>query len=252
MPNLNDRQITNFAAYAQAGSMGREVKFLGIQDLIKADEKVLVLVPHGTPEELNSHSLQFWHLQDAIVSVAAQYYPDTADLKDPHYTLNDPTHEEFYKAGGFISQQIEAADIVLKLVTFSTWMVIKHPDIPADANYRYYLKFPEVSLTELLNNEPKEIWVYIDHRQVSTSVCENLYHEFCDNLARRNEKGVKFHLMSGHPSPEWRAEKEIILMATPIGFFVDKARGTHYANHLINREELIGRPSILNVNNHSV
>ena len=97
-----------------------------------------------------------------------------------------------------------------------------------------------MTLTELFENKPKEVWVYIDHRQVPTSLCENLYHAFCNHLAERQEE-VKPSLMSGHPAPEWRAEKEVILMATPAGFFVDKARGTSYVTHFISAEELIGQ-----------
>lgn len=240
MFNLNDRQITNFAAYAQAGAMGRETKFINIQDLIKADEEVLVLVPYGTPEELNSHSLQFWHLQDAIANAAVQFDISTADLKAPQFKLMDPSFEEKIKPDGLIQQCIKQADIVLELVDLNTWCITKHSGIVLDENYRYELKFTGVTLAELFENKPKEVWVYIDHRQVPTSLCENLYHAFCNHLVERQEE-VKPFLMSGHPTPQWRAEKEIILMATPAGFFVDKARGTSYVNHFISAEELSGQ-----------
>lgn len=240
MSNFNDRQITNFAGYVQAGAMGRETKFINIQDLIKAGEEILVLVPYGTPEELNSHSLQFWHLQDAIASAAVQFYPDTANVKNPHFRLMDPSFEEKRKPGGLIQQSIEKADIVLELVGQNTWSITKHSGIELDENYRYEIKFASVTLAELFKNKPKEVWVYIDHRQVPTSLCENLYHAFCKHLSERQEE-VKPFLMSGHPTPQWRAEKEVILMATPTGFFVDKARGTPYVNHFISAEELIGQ-----------
>lgn len=222
------------------GSMAREHRFIEAGKLYQGDEQILVLVPHGTPDQSNTHSLQFWHLQEILNNADFQEDPDSSDIKDPTYKLIDSTFEERYKEGGLIQQEIAKADIVLSLNSFGQWVVLKTPNQELDDTYLWILKIPEVTLDELFVNNPKEVWVYIDHRQVDTNICENMYHAFANHMVELGRTDINLHLMSGHPSPEWLRDKDIVLMATPIGFFAETARQTPHTQKLIPKKELFG------------
>lgn len=222
------------------GSMGRERKFIDAGKLYQGNENILVLVPHGTPEELNAHSLQFAHLQEILNNAVFQEEPWSADIKNPEYVFMDPTFSERHEKDGLIQKEIEKADIVLELKSFGNWVIVKTPHVELDDNFLWVLKFPEVTLNELLVNTPKDIWVYVDHRQVDTNVCENMHHAFVLHMKELGYTNVGLHLISGRPPAIWFMDKEVVLMATPIGFFVDTARGTPHTQELISKLELIG------------
>lgn len=226
--------------YSLYTSIDANCKFIEAGKLIKGGEKILVLVQHGTPEQLNANTVQFWRLQDLITQVAYQEDPNNSDLQKPTFKLMDPTVAEELKKDGLVQAEMEKADIVLKWNGLNTWMVLKSVNEHIDYKYRYRLKFPEVTLDNLLVNKPKDIWVYIDHRLMVTTECENLYHAFSVNMVKRRQSDINIHLMSGHPSQEWLADKEIVLCATPTGFFVDCAKDTPYKGSFIIAEELKG------------
>jgi hypothetical protein len=228
------------------GSTGTGRRYIEAGKLYQGNEKILVLVPHGSPEDLNAYSLQFWHLQEILNNADFQEDPDTSDIKNPEYVLMNPTFYERYKKDGVIQKEIEKADIVLELSGFGNWIVVKTPHVVLDNRFLWVLKFPEVTLKELLVNNPKEIWVYIDHRRVNTNVCENMYHAFARHMAELGHTDINLRLMSGHPPAGWTLDKEIVLMATPIGFFVDTARETPHTQKLISKLELIGYDDYIN------
>lgn len=222
------------------GPTGYDRKYIEAGKLIQGDERVLVLIPHGTPEQSNAHSLQFWHLQDILTNAFFQEDPDSADIKDPSFVLMDPIPQERFSKDGLIQKEIEKADIVLELSVFGYWIVQKTPHVELDDDIRWILKLPEVTLNELFINNPKDVWVYIDHRQVDTNICENMYHAFANHMVELGRTDINLHLMSGHPSPEWLRDKDIVLMATPIGFFAKTARQTPHTQKLIPKKELFG------------
>ena len=88
-------------------------------------------------------------------------------------------------------------------------------------------------------NNPKEVWVYVDHRLGQSSQSENLYHLFANHLTELNSD-IKLHLMSGNPSHEWMEDKEIVLMADPKGFLVEQAKQTSHAQKVIPIKEVTG------------
>lgn len=236
-----------YTIYAQSGSStGHNKRFIEAGKLIQGDEKVLVLVPNGSQEHLNAHSLKFWHLQDILNNAIFQEDPDSADIKDPSFALMDPSFEERFKEGGLIQQEIAKADIVLEISYLGDWTVVKTPHVELDGNFRWVLKFPEVTLNELLVNKPKDVWVYIDHRQVDTNKCENLYHAFARHMQELGYTDINLHLMSGPPTAEWKHGKEMILMASQNGFFVDSALQTPHTQKLITKKELIGHNDTVN------
>jgi hypothetical protein len=220
------------------GVIGRERKFIEAGKLIQGDEKVLVLVPHGTPEELNANSIKFWDLEEIILNATYQEDPDSADIKDPRYSLMDPTFEELRDPAGLTQLEIKKVDIVLSLNAYDQWVIMKMPNQELDNRYLWVLKVPTVKLDELLVNDPKEVWVYIDHRLGHTSECENLYHAFAEHLAQV-KPGIKLHLMSGHPSADWLQGKEVVLMAGRFEFFVRHAPQTPHVAKGISIGELI-------------
>lgn len=227
----------NFNQRYGATGIGRQ--YIEAGKLYRGNENILVLVPHGTPEDLNAYSLQFWHLQEILNNADFQEDPDTSDTKNPEYVLMDPTFSERYEKDGLVQKEIEKADIVLELSGFGNWLVVKTPYVEPDNNF-LWLKFPEVTLDELLVNNPKDIWVYVDHRQVNTNTCENMYHAFANHMVELGRADINLHLMSGHPPAGWTLDKEIVLMASPIGFFVDTARETPHTQKLVPKKELFG------------
>lgn len=236
---LDELQLgSNLTVNRRYGSTGRERKFIEAGKLIKGEEKVLVLVPHGTSEELNANSIRFWDLQDILLQADLQENPETADLKDPHYTLMDPTFDELRLPNGLIQQEIKKADIVLSLNAYGQWVVMKTPHQELDDRYLWVLEIPSVKLDDLFVNNPKEVWVYIDHRLGHTNDCENLYHAFADRLTKV-KPGIVLHLMSGHPSAEWMREQEIVLMAGRFDFFVKHAPQTPHLAKVVPFDELV-------------
>lgn len=155
---------------------GRNCRFIDAGKLIKGKEKVLALVPHGTSEELNANSIRFQNLQGILLHAGYQEDPDSADLKDPHYTLMDPTFGELRLPNGLIQQEMKKADIVLRLNPYGQWVVMKTPNQELDDRYLWVLKVPEVTLDEL-------------------------YHAFAEHLAKI-KPDVILHLMSDHPTAE--------------------------------------------------
>ena len=225
------------------GAIGRERKFIEAGKLIKGEEKVLVLVPHGTPEDLNANSIRFWNLQDILSQAWDQehtlweksQYPHPYD---PKFTLMDPTFDELRLPNGLIQQEMKKADIVLSLNSYGQWVVMKTPHQELDDRYLWVLEIPSVKLDDLFVNDPKEVWVYIDHRLGHTNDCENLYHGFADRLAKI-KPDVVLHLMSGYPSVEWMREQEIVLMADRFDFFVKHAPQTPHLAKVVPFDELV-------------
>lgn len=229
------------------GAMGRPIADFDIQNLVKGSEKILVLVDHGTPEQFNSHSIQFWDLQAAVDNVAEQYEMETADLKDPQWALMDPTSEERFKTDGLIQRVEKDSDIVLTHVGHNTWLIKKHPDI-TDAGFRYILKFKEVTINDIINAKPKSICCYIDHRIGQTSYCENLYAAFIRNLDEQQIDHSIISLMSGHPSPDLLHEMGLnsgfVIAVNPNGLLVKSAVGTHFAYHQMSINEVTGNKMV--------
>lgn len=221
------------------GATGRERQFIEASKLIQGDEKVLALVPHRGSAELNANSIRFWDLQDIILNAGYQEDPDSADLKDPTYTLMDPTFEELRDPSGLTQHEMKKADVVLSLNSYGQWVVMKTPHQELDNRYLWILKVPEVKLDELFVSNPKEIWVYVDHRLGYTNDCENVYHAFAEHLAKI-KPDVILHLMSGHPTAEWMREQEIVLMADRFGFFVKHAPQTPHIAKVVPLNELVG------------
>lgn len=226
------------------GAIGRERKFIEAGKLIQGNENVLVLVPHGTPEDLNTNSIRFWDLQDVLNNADFQENPNEADLKDPQYTLMDPTFEELRDPASLAQQELKKADIILSLNSYGQWVIMKTSNQELDNNYLWVLKVPEVALDELFVNNPKEVWVYVDHRLGYTNDCENLYHAFAERLSKV-KPDVKLHLMSGHPPTGWLQDKEIVLMAGRFEFFVKQALKTPHVAKVVPFGELTGPDSKL-------
>lgn len=229
------------------GAMCRPTVDFDIQNLVKGDEKILVLVDYGTPLEFNSHSIQFWDLQAAVVNVAEQYEMDTADLKDPQWTLMDPTFEERFKPDGLIQQAEKDSDIVLTHVGHNTWLVKKHPTI-TDNSFRHILKFKEVTVNDIFNTNPKSICCYIDHRIGQTSYCENLYAAFIRNLDEQQIDHSIISLMSGHPDSrqlfEMNHDSKFVIAVNPNGLLIKQAKGTHFAYHQMSINEATGNKMV--------
>jgi hypothetical protein len=240
MENVNWHNHNNINR--RYGAVGRERQFVEAGKLIKNKEKILVLVPHGTSEELNANSIRFWNLQDVLLNAVYQEDPDSADLKDPHYVLMDPTFDELRNPTGLIQKEITKADIVLYLNMYEQWVVMKTPHQELDNRYLWILEIPAVKLDDLFVNNPKEVWVYIDHRLGYTNECENLYHAFAEHLTKI-KPDVILHLMSGHPTAEWMREQEIVLMADRFGFFVKHAPQTPHIATVVPFNELVGPDS---------
>lgn len=221
------------------GSMGHERQFIEAGKLIHGDEKILVLIPHESTENQNVNNIHQRRLQDVLLHATFQEDPNSSDLKNPSYDRMNCTFEELRETGGIIEQAAREYDIVLEKIN-QTWFVRKARGF--DVQDGKILKFPEVTLNDLLTNSPKDIWVYIDHRLGFTNECENLYHAFSLHMAERHQRDINIHLVSGRPSSEWYngKEKDIVLMASPEGFFVEQTYNTPYEQNVIPIAELIG------------
>lgn len=199
--------------------------------LIQGDDRVLVLVPHGTPEELNRHSLMFWDLENIIKATHRRDNPDA--VINAKFVLMDPTYTEFRKQCGVIQQEIEKSDVVLHLKD-GAWHVEKLRSVELKDEISYIIGYPPVTVDELLAGKSEEVWIYIDHRLLETNECENIYHVFASEVAERFPD-IILKVMSGHPSQEWKEEHGIVLKATAKGFFVEQAPGTDHAWKFIPR-----------------
>lgn len=199
--------------------------------LIQGDDRVLVLVPQGTRQDLNRYSLMFWDLEQIIKADIRREEPDV--VKNPKFNLMDPTWSEFCLVGGLIQQEIEKSDVVLRLMGGS-WHIEKTKTVDLKNDISYLLDYPAVGVAELLAGKSEEVWIYIDHRLLETNECENIYHVFATEVAERFPDTV-LKVMSGHPSQEWKEEHGIVLKATAKGFFVEQAPGTDHAWKFIPR-----------------
>lgn len=244
MTQSNSFGASAFGTYRRTGLNGRETKEIPIQELVKGEEKILVLVPSGSPEDLNAYSIEFWRLQSAVKNTAIQQGQDPVSPDTPKYELMDPTFEEKYRQGGLVEQRIEASDIVLHYITHNTWAVTKHPTIKIEDGVRYYLKFNTVTLNELINDGPKNILVYVDTRVTSVVLCERLYIEFSRHLATTKSDGIKTQLLRGRPA-DWNVGKDIVLEALPNGFYVERGLNSAHVSHVITIEELTGNENKL-------
>lgn len=212
--------------------------YISINEVAKGSEEVLVLIPNGTPEQINAFSLQVYRVQAAIKAGLAWRHFWIDDFKYPKFTVMNPTTEEWSTPGGVVEQAIAKADIVLSLVNENTWMVVKHPASKDDTPH--YLQFDEIQIEDIFNEHVTDVWLYIDHHQTDTNRCENLYQILVNHLMEMGLGNINCNLMSGHPTVEFTNSQEVILMLSTVGVFVDKARGTRHAQKLIPIKELIG------------
>lgn len=244
MSQSNNFSPSSFGAYLRSGSMGREIKHVPINDLVKGNEKILVLVPSGSPQDLNTYSIEFWRLQSAVRNAAIQRGQDLDSVDEPKYELMDPTFEEKYRQGGLVEQRSETSDIVLHYVTHNTWVVTKHPTIKIEDGTICYLKFNTVTLNELLDSAPKSILVYVDTRVTSIVLCEKLYMDFSRHLATMKSDTIKTQFLRAAPA-DWNTGNDIVLQALPNGFYVEKGLNPSHVSHVIAIEELTGNETKL-------
>lgn len=244
MSQSNNFSPSSFGAYLRSGSMGREIKNVPINDLVKGNEKILVLVPSGSPQDLNTYSIEFWRLQSAVRNAAIHRGQDLGSVDEPKYELMDPTFEEKYRQGGLVEQRSETSDIVLHYVTHNTWVVTKHPAIKIEDGTICYLKFNTVTLNELLDSAPKSVLVYVDTRVTSIVLCEKLYTDFSRHLTTMKSDTIKTQFLRARPA-DWNTGNDIVLQALPNGFYVEKGLNPSHVSHVIAIEELTGNETKL-------
>ncbi|QYN80094.1 hypothetical protein PQD71_gp232 [Kosakonia phage Kc263] len=98
--------------------------------------------------------------------------------------------------------------------------------------------YPAVTLAEVLEGEPPEVWVVVDHAITDTPVAEQHAHILNEVIHARYDGKIKVSMHSGEIDGDRLFNYHVVLLALSHCFMVMKARGTNKAGTVVPYDSL--------------